>query len=48
MGIIADRLAAQIERLQELDRRQQESIEKLLSETRKILADYEPLAIDEK
>jgi len=48
MGIIADRLAAQLERLQELDRRQQESIEKLLSQTRKILADYEPLMIDEE
>jgi hypothetical protein len=48
MGIIADQLRAHLERMQELDRRQQESIEKLLRETRKILADYEPIVIDEE
>jgi hypothetical protein len=48
MGILADRFAAHLERLQEIDRRHQESIEKLLSETRQLLADYEPLTIDEE
>ena len=48
MGMIADRFAAHLERLQEIDRRHQESVEKLLSETRQLLADYEPLMIDEE
>ena len=48
MGIIADRLQAHLDRLQELDRRQQESVDKLLRETRKILVDYEPLVINEE
>ena len=43
MGIIADRFAAHLERLQELDRRHQESIEKLLSETRRLIAESEKL-----
>ena len=48
MGILADRFAAHLERLQEIDRRHQESTEKLLQETRKILAECEKLTIDEE
>jgi len=48
MGIIADQFRAHLERLQEIDRRHQESIEQLLQETRKILAESEKLTINEE
>lgn len=47
MGIIADRFRAHLDRLQEIDRRHQESIEQLLQETKKLLDEQERILNDE-
>jgi hypothetical protein len=46
MGIIADQFRAHLERLEEIDQRQNELIEKLLRDTKKFVEESEQLTRD--
>ena len=46
MGIIADQFRAHLERLEEIDQRQNELIEKLLRDTKKLVEESEQLTRD--
>lgn len=48
MGILADRFRAHLEHLKELDRRHQQSIDELIQDTRKLLAECEQITDSEE